>query len=344
MALVIVFGIMQMSINKRHMSSSLMNISSASQIQARNFAHSGLELAIHNLNSDEWSTGETYTYLIDGNAVTIQIEEDIPGEVTVFSTGEFNGMLSTSVANLLRNPGGDLPEVTAAVMVMNDDFTISSPGNSWLIQGRNTLPASYSSGSAGGTDLPGISATTHAYAGILGSLKTNRYDRVQGKSGVGSPNMIELNQSIDYTKRISDFAAGLSNSSEAVVVKGGKGDGSKLGSRTDPAVTVIDGDVFYAGEHAKGAGVIIVKEGSTLDIRGSFEFEGLIIVSGKLIGRGNATVWGAVMFTDEYRDDDDSLINKGRPYIYYSKAALDNAGFMAENMLGGGYAVIGIYE
>ena len=75
--------------------------------------------------------------------------------------------------------------------------------------------------------------------------------------------------------------------------------------------------------NARGQGILIVN--GTLDLRGGFDWAGLIIVRNDIMtGNGNATVTGAVMARDAVLGDGGSGLN-GTQHILYSRCAIEAA-------------------
>jgi len=344
--MVFIFGIIQMSIQSRHMNSTEINIESANEIQARNFAYSGIEMAVMNLNDGFWELNENYTYHIDNSVVEIEIEEITPGEIFVRSTGLVNNRMATVLAHIQSGGSGGMPPVNAAISILGDNFEIRASSAAWRIDGRNTRIGSTSGGSAGGDHLPGIIATPSAYASILSSTsRPNRQGQIQGKAGIGTPNMVSEIPDPDYVKSISDFTEAAIKSSAAVSFGSGVNSTKTLGTESNPQITVIDGDAKFTGG-VTGTGVIIVKEGSRLDVGGNFKFNGLIIIEGTIKASGTPHIWGGLIYTEkhDYGNGSYSMVNNGTPKFYYSKDALDLVQSRVGTLLGSGYTITGIYH
>ena len=105
-----------------------------------------------------------------------------------------------------------------------------------------------------------------------------------------------------------------------------------FGTYADPKVTYIgEGDGVQLGDNAGG---VLVVDGGTVDaseisMRGETIFEGLIVLkNGATIdSRGNPDIYGAVVVDSSGQDEDyEPFTGRGRPRIHYSSEALDNAG------------------
>jgi len=95
-----------------------------------------------------------------------------------------------------------------------------------------------------------------------------------------------------------------------------------LGTRTNPAVTVIPNGTTLNGT-GNGAGIIIVEDGGSLQINGNFEFEGLVILrgTGRVFGAGTGNIFGSLITIGHTA----KLIDlTGAVNLFYSSVALSN--------------------
>ncbi len=94
------------------------------------------------------------------------------------------------------------------------------------------------------------------------------------------------------------------------------------GTRTDPAIMVVpNGTMLNGNTHC--AGIIIVDDGGTLNLTGTFTFEGLVILrgSGTVFGAGTNNIFGTMVTVNHTN----KLIDvTGSVNIFYSSAALSN--------------------
>jgi hypothetical protein len=97
---------------------------------------------------------------------------------------------------------------------------------------------------------------------------------------------------------------------------------NQMGTREQPLVTLI-GDGSTLGGNLSGAGIIIVDEGGTLDVRGTGHFEGLVILrgTGRFFGTGTNSIFGSTITIEH---DEKTADLRGTVDILYSKTALDN--------------------
>jgi len=97
---------------------------------------------------------------------------------------------------------------------------------------------------------------------------------------------------------------------------------STLGTRANPAITVIPNGTTFNGT-GNGAGVIIIDDGGSLNVVGNFEYEGLVILrgSGRVFGAGTANIFGSLLTIGHTA----KLIDlTGGVNLFYSSAALSN--------------------
>ena len=95
-----------------------------------------------------------------------------------------------------------------------------------------------------------------------------------------------------------------------------------LGTRTNPAVTLVPSGTVLAGTY-NGAGIIIVDNGGEVKLAGNGCFEGIIILrgTGKVTGVGTNNVYGSIITIGHTS----KLISAtGVVNMYYSSAALAN--------------------
>jgi hypothetical protein len=117
-------------------------------------------------------------------------------------------------------------------------------------------------------------------------------------------------------------------SSPDIIIPGGTLAGNNtFGTRAEPKVTLIQGDMRLTGT-ADGAGILIIQGGVDVDLTGTLHFEGLVIVMGDGISdnanefddKGAAKIFGAMVVIGDEVD----VSIKGAPAVSYSSAALAN--------------------
>ena len=97
---------------------------------------------------------------------------------------------------------------------------------------------------------------------------------------------------------------------------------STFGTRAAPAITLVPNGTTLNG-NGNGAGIIIVDDGGSLQLSGTFEFEGLIILrgTGRVFGTGTANLYGSLITIGHLA----KLIDlTGGVDLNYSSAAIAN--------------------
>ncbi|MCX5831045.1 MAG: pilus assembly PilX N-terminal domain-containing protein [Deltaproteobacteria bacterium] len=97
---------------------------------------------------------------------------------------------------------------------------------------------------------------------------------------------------------------------------------STLGTRAAPAITLVPNGTTLNG-NGNGAGIIIVDDGGSLNLNGTFEFEGIIILrgTGRVFGTGTANLFGSLITIGHSA----KLIDlSGGVDLNYSSAAIAN--------------------
>ena len=97
---------------------------------------------------------------------------------------------------------------------------------------------------------------------------------------------------------------------------------NQMGTRAQPLVTRIRDGASLGGD-LSGAGIIIVDDGGTLDVRGTGHYEGLVILrgTGRFFGTGTNSIFGSTITIEH---DNKTADLRGTVDILYSRAALDN--------------------
>lgn len=215
-----------------------------------------------------------------------------------------------------------LPQFPWAVYLGDPNAEIQFNGNSFLIDGSDH--------SVGGSELPGADAevgiaTTGDPKDIVDQLSAQQKDNVDGDGGepsVGAVPVVDLHAIIDDYK-----------SAASIKFSGSTKYNGHLGDPDGNYVTVhSDGDLEIAGGSV-GAGLLLVE--GNLDIVGSFEFTGIIIVTGRVIFRGGGggkrvvgtlLVGGDVIDNTKNWSNPEDLEVSGTVDILYSSEAQTKVG------------------
>jgi hypothetical protein len=262
-------------------------------------------------------------YIYGANTVQVWVMDNStvganvpPGFVHVRARGIIGDATADAVARLFVS--GGIPPINAAMGIYTDNLDFDISGSSFLISGHDVNPDN-TPGPEG--SLPGIAVNSQAaYDEIMTSTNATQQGRIQGDGGSPSLTM-SPDMDGDILQDFVDNA--IANADETYVDFTASGAGS-LGTPENPKVIVVEG--ILEVQNATGAGVIIIKEGGTLDARGNFDnFQGLIIVQGNAdLTRGNIHIYGAMLFGGDNPSIEIDIDFRGNVNVQYSSEALDN--------------------
>lgn len=322
----IIFGMIQLGVFERQSEINDMNIDYILTAQARNLANSGMERALNNLIANpNWRTtmNSPHQYTYGANSVQIWVMDNStaganvpPGFVHVRARGLVEGAEAIAMARLFVS--GGLPPINAAMGIYTDNLDFSISGSSFLISGHDTNPDGTSGPEA---SLPGIAVNSNAaYDEINSSTNATQKSRIQGSGGSPSLTM-SPDMDGDILQDFVDMA--IANADEIYNNHTASGIGS-LGTVANPKIIVVEGVLQV--QNATGAGIIVIKEGGSLDARGNFDnFQGLIIVQGNAdLTRGNIHIYGAMLFGGANPSIEIDIDFRGNVNVNYSSSALDN--------------------
>lgn len=350
--LFIIFGMIQLSVNQKHIQINDINVQYWYDAQARNTANSGLERAFYDFASNtSWRAAldnpRIYTFGQD-SAFVVVLDNSMSGVtlpqniVEIRSTGVVNGITHQARAQIQISSA--FPPIDGAMGIFTENLDFNIAGSAFLINGNDTNP----DGTAGPVGaLPGIAVNNApAYNEIIGSLNNSQKDRIQGsdpdeesiESIGGSVNSshpsLNYNPSMDPDALEDFIALATANADHIYTNHSASGEGS-LGTPEDPKVIVVSGTLEV--KNATGAGVIIITETGSLDARGNFDnYQGLIIVQGNAdMTRGNIHIFGAMLFGGDNPHLEIDIDFRGNVNVQYSSAALENVNNQRFSSIGG---------
>lgn len=274
----------------------------AEAVQAKNIAYMGTELAIRQMidNPPDWENNSTFIFSdnIGGGNAAVTVEVTPNGMLRMISNGSFNGDSQQITLLMQQNQNSAVPTFFSAlgfIMSDFDKFTFSAGGNT-TIDGHDI------SGQC--EDKPGVSVNHSedidtVEDGIWGSGKVLGDPPIDTFNGL---TMDELSKLID---QLEPYGTVLNPNQNQ----------HNLGSKEEPGIFVVNSNVRFAGSQNKGAGIMIVRnsgnieveegdDSGSLELRGGFEFDGLVIFENALNidGRGNATIRGSVIVGNTHQN------------------------------------------
>ncbi len=328
-SLFLVFSLTQIGVMNRQSQIDQLSVSYVHLSQARNAANTGLDRAMHLLGLNDSLRAQTPIVYQFGNfSASVLIldnrhDSSIPKEfVEIRSTGT-SGAGSAQVVSQVYQVKG-LPYVSGAMSIYGGNINIEKfKSNAFEISGIDKDGKE--------EPLPGLTSnTTAGYNSIMAGLPTNSYDNIKGKGD--SPPSIAVDTYMDPAALL-EFINEAKAKSNYVCVTGNTKCNSDPGTNhpgteADPKIMVIQNGGMYDLKGV-GYGIIIVEEGGELDMTGSPEYHGLIIVMGKLkMISGAPKIFGGMIFSggNPILDVDATVsfpIN-GNANIQYSSKALSD--------------------
>lgn len=340
---VIVLGIMQINLNGRHLHLIERTSSYANESQMRNMAHSGVENVLYELRSDPtWRNGYLpYRVQLDYAAAYVTIQDSTQNinlasdQLRLVSSVPFKRD-SVRVAYKVKVVIGQLPDIPGALTLTDSQFTTDLFG-SFQIDGNDESGLDT-------TGIPGITVIDQASKDkIFADDPDHKFlDQVTGSTGTPS---IEVDESIDFTdmEQLIDMLE-----PNAYFLEGNYT--QDLGSPENPGVFFVEDYAKISG-NVNGYGILVVKQTgnldlTTLDLKGNFDFYGLVIFenSWAFDGAGTATIHGSVLVGSPEEASDLEIRLGGTLKILYNSWALQFANEAARRSIPASFLITDIFE
>lgn len=339
---IIVLGIMQININNRHIALAKRTAAYANGSEVRNLAHSGVELTLHKLRDDaSWrNNNKPYQVDLDYGVASVLIEDKSANPslgdnqlrlVSETSMGSENTVLNYKVEIVYPQ----IPNIPGALALTDPNFVTNLFG-SFNIDGNDES----------GLDkvgLPGISVIDEdSKQQILESGTENQLDQIIGNTGTPS---IEVDQSMDF-ESLAFLISQLE--SNAQYLSGNYT--SNLGSKGNPGVFFVKDYAKITG-NVNGYGILVVKKTgdldlATLDLKGTFDFHGLVLFenSWAFDGNGTAVIHGSVVVGAPEGAPATNIDLGGNLNIRYNSSSLEFAKEAAKKAIPATFKILDIYE
>lgn len=275
---------------------------------------------------------------------------DTNGVVIITTTGTYNGV-SRQIQVVMTGP----PPIPGGVNLPGVGTNTAFDGNSFTITGNDT-----NLNDTGGTCAPnwGIGVADTATEGLVqASLTSQQKDNVTGKPqdpalDGGGDNTIApaatltpamISRYLNALKGKANLSLQSTGGSPLVYASIGStcstdwNSANCWGTGSRPKIVYVKGDVdptnaFTAltiSENSTGAGVLIIEDGD-LALSGNFQWEGLIIITGKYVGLryaggGHQSVYGGIVVnqTEAVNLNVEADV-RGNAEVFYSCQALSN--------------------
>lgn len=210
------------------------------------------------------------------------------GSVSVTATGYYEDAKYRIRADVVRDVDG-----FAGLGVEGGLSSVKAKGSKFMVSGLDTDPVEQNEdpnhGSGSGTDRPGMRLDDGSSASDVKDEFSD--DQVVGVNGNGD--IVNEKIKVDLDALAQEIKNDSTHSRTDLE------DGSTVGSRSDPAVVAVDGDIKLTGD-THGIGALLVE--GNFEMRGDAQWEGLVLVrngdaqvdtEGDLLG--NARVFGSLM-------------------------------------------------
>ncbi|GAA5521473.1 hypothetical protein LQ318_06960 [Aliifodinibius salicampi] len=307
--MLVILGIIGISTADQGKSLTQKAVKYANETTAQNAAHTAIQIAMQKVNEDDsWATtydkSNTWTQTIDEATVELYVEtnsdystngywEEDSLRITSKATYA-DGYESEVVSVYLKEPFSNLvPKFKGALSLalMKEEIKSLSIGGSSIINGN---PPSGS----GCSNMPGIAAMDESYADELEASGTVP-DWSENKGVTGDP-QLKYDSDLKYSP-VDEMIARLKKSGNSKTISG-QYSGS-LGTQENPGVFFVEDYVKLTGKQDAGYGILVIRgdggmgyEGE-LDLKGNFEFNGLVVFENAELfdGKGTPTINGSVL-------------------------------------------------
>ena len=315
--------------------------------EALNAAHTAIQISMQKINKDnnwakEHDSSNPWVTTIDGVQTTLYV--DYMYEAPNYWDADSLRMVSQSEIDVadggsekytskvmsvyLKAPFSNLvPKFKSPLSIATKNFTIDTDGSA-SISGNSP-----SACDDGDQSKPGISV-----------MNQNAEDNVQNETSdidvEGDPKVATDND-LSY-EPTDELIARLANTTSVQYLSGTTD--QTLGTSSDPGVFFVEDNLKLTGKQDKGYGILVIRsdgemsyegdDGSTLDIAGNFEWNGLVIFENayNFKGRGTPTINGSVLVgnTSDY-DGSIGIDLNGNIHLQYDCAAEEYAKMAAAN-------------
>lgn len=265
-------------------------------------------------------------------------ESQLVGKVRVTSTGTVGSSTATLMALIKKTY-----ELSDGAISMRGETNTNFTGSSFCVDGHDYnvgVTATCGTGyiSSAKTQF-GISvATAPADTEVTNALtQPQQLSRVQGKGAAPDVQESSFLPSSEMTELANDIcndpaAANTDISASGYTVPAGK---TTWGTTSAPAIKCFtansDGDQFTIDPKGSltGVGILVVRN-ADLYVRGNFDWQGLIIVTGTNVsftvdGGGSGNIYGSIMINETGSDAGKELDLQGNINVRYSSQALQKA-------------------
>ncbi len=340
---IIVLGILQLNLNGRHIQLIERTSSYGIESQMRSSAHSGSEYILNMLRDDPtWRNNyEPYPVQVEYATAFVTMEDStinsnlFENQLRLISKVPFQ-LDSVTVIYTVDVVMGDIPEIPGALNLTDSEFNTDFYSNAFKIDGNDES----------GLDpigIPGITVIDQESKDKI--FEQNNEDFLNNITGSTGTPSIEVDENLDFTDMEQLILALEANATYLA------------GNYTRDLNTPENPGVFFVEDYAKiagnvdGYGILVVRESgdldlATLDLKGTFDFYGLVIFEDAWAfdGNGTATVHGAVMVGSPDKENEVNIKLGGTLEILYNSWALEFAKIAAQKGIAASFRITDIFE
>ena len=343
-AALISLGIIGISTSKTGSLLSQNNVNYAYETTVKNAAHTGIQIAMQKISQDDDNTVWIKTYdlsnpfkpNIDNPVDSLYIYAECLNDCENNDYFDTDTVRIVGKASILHGTKATSAEVSSVYRMRK--FASLVPDFTGALQ----FPTGYKSLNADGN--------AHAINGIADHCEENKppitvandsmKTDLDNNEDLNLDGEVAVDESLDYEptdeliKRLED---------QATIVNSDYSD--PLGTADNPGVFFVEGNVRLTGQQSEGYGIMVIRNtadmeyvdeyGNTLEIRGNFEFNGLVIFENAELfdGRGTPTINGSVLVGDTEGEPDIDLNIGGNIEINYDCNGERYAKIAANNLV-----------
>lgn len=337
----VALGYSAIGINSQTKAITETTVSYAQVIQARNVAHTAIQIGMNEMNKDTsfantHDINNKWSPIVDGDTAEVYFDV-IQGTngyrdtsiVRVYSTGKTGGYKSKVISLYRRSNFDFVPTFTAAAAFATTNFTFS-------MEGSTQITGNAPSASNCKENKPGITTQRDDLTSYVdGEAPTGT------SKGLSGDPPVQTDPSLSYSP-VDSLIARLRHLDGTQFISGNYQGG--LGTPDEPGV-------FFVEDYAKinkkeGYGILVIRDdanmeyvdedGATLDMSGNVTFNGLVIFENayNFDGSGTPTIKGSVLVgnTDDYSGNIDIDIT-GNLTIQYDCVGEEYAKLAAARMV-----------
>ncbi|MEX0719359.1 MAG: hypothetical protein WD059_01745 [Balneolaceae bacterium] len=281
---------------------------------AKNTAHTAIQMAMQEINKDDtWMTtydkDNPWTGNIEGRNFELYI--DALNDVSSNNYWDDDSLRIVSRATQPISGGKDSLQAEVVTVFLKGRFSGLVPDFGGALQ----FPTGFGSIDASGNahSIDGSADHCEDKPAIVTSDEATK-DSLDSNSDLNLDGEVAVDSTLNY-EPTDELIERLKNSGNAITVDSDYS--GTLGTEEEPGVFFLKGDVKLTGQQSEGYGIMVIQDksymsydsaGTSVDIRGNFEFNGLVIFENASLfeGKGTPTINGSVL-VGQTSDNEDPI-------------------------------------